>query len=55
MMKPKPNQKNTGGSKGLTPNKQKRRPGGGEPSPVKPFAIKGTNGKCGLNGAARRA
>lgn len=27
------------GSKGLTPNKQKRRPGGGNPSPVKKFSI----------------
>lgn len=26
-------------SKGLTPNKQKRRPGGGDPSPVKPFKL----------------
>lgn len=30
------------GSKGLTPNKQKRRPGGGQPSTIKPFSIKGT-------------
>lgn len=27
------------GSKGLTPNKQKRRPGGGDPSPVKKFKV----------------
>lgn len=33
------------GSKGLTPNKQKRRPGGGQPSPPKPFSIKGVKGK----------
>lgn len=26
-------------SKGLTPDKQKRRPGGGQPSPVKPFKL----------------
>lgn len=27
--------------KGLTPDKQKRRPGGGNPSPAKPFEIGG--------------
>lgn len=32
-------------SKGLTPNKQKRRSGGGDPSPVKPFKITGKTGK----------
>lgn len=33
-------------SKGLTPNKQKRRPGGGDPSPVKPFKFpSGKQGK----------
>lgn len=26
-------------NKGLTPGKQKRRPGGGDPSPVKPFKL----------------
>lgn len=39
--------KKKSGSKGLTPMKQKTRPGGGNPSPVKPFSISGrkTQGK----------
>lgn len=32
-------------SKGLTPNKQKRRPNGGDPSPVKTFKINRPQGK----------
>lgn len=40
--------KNKSENKGLTPMKQKTRPGGGNPSPVKPFKISGvrkTQGK----------
>ena len=33
-------------SKGLTPNKQKRRPSGGDPSPVKPFKISSGSSKA---------
>lgn len=31
--------KKTDSSKGLTPDKQKRRPNGGQPSPIKPFKL----------------
>lgn len=45
MQRPNPSVKKQSASKGLTPNKQKRRPGGGNPSPAKPFSIKGTKSK----------
>lgn len=32
-------------SNGLTPDKQKRRPGGGQPSPIVPFKISKPEGK----------